>query len=127
MNNTNINNTIEEKEESEKKKKRNKELSIQHLKYLFGPYPDDILSQLNYDYISKYSITPAGLADKTTEILRMYCQKIFDKSIDKLVITEMTACVGGNGTADEGANGGHGGDGHGRASEVHRTTVHFLP
>lgn len=75
---------------------KTKKLSIKHLKYLFGDYSDDILEKLNYDYISKYSITPAKYADEITNAMEKYCIKILNKPISKTIITEMTACVGGN-------------------------------
>ncbi len=81
-----------------------KELNIKHLKYLFGDVSENILNKLQYDHISIYSITPAKLATDITTKLQFYSIKIFgsglvpglDKSINKLIITEMTACIGGN-------------------------------
>ena len=84
------------KEIKEIKKKNKKDLSMKHLKYLFGNYSEDLLSNLSYDYISIYSVTPAEYATLITEKLRELCEVVFNKSINNLVITEMTACIGGN-------------------------------
>lgn len=88
INDTNINDSND--------KKNSKKLSTKHLKYLFGDYPDEILNKLSYDYISIYSITPEEYASQITEKLSEICLKIFEKDITRLVITEMTACIGGN-------------------------------
>lgn len=88
MSDTNINNNINNK--------KSKRLALKHLRYLFGDYSDEFLGKLNYDYISIYSITPAEYAEKITKKLELICEKVFNKSIKKLTITEMTACIGGN-------------------------------
>lgn len=77
-------------------KKKCKDLPIKHLRYLFGKFSDNILNELQYDHISIYSITPAEIAGKITELLRISLKKILDKDISELNITEMTACIGGN-------------------------------
>ena len=78
------------------KTKYNKELNLKHLKYLFGNHPDNILNQLQYDNISIYSITPEEFAEQITEKLRISVKKILKKDLSELIITEMTACIGGN-------------------------------
>lgn len=87
--------SINEEELIEKDKKC-KDLSLKHLKYLFGDYPDELLEKLSYDYISIYSITPADLAYKLTLCLEECCNKILKKNMNESIITEMTACIGGN-------------------------------
>lgn len=77
-------------------KKKCKELPLKHLKYLFGNIPDSILSKLQYDHISIYSITPHQIADKITFLLKDCLKKILETDISNLTITEMTACIGGN-------------------------------
>lgn len=79
------------------KTKYNKELNVKHLKYLFGEqHSDELLNKLQYDNISIYSITPAEFAEQITQKLRISVSKILKKDISELVITEMTACIGGN-------------------------------
>lgn len=73
------------------------QLSLKYLKYLFGEnIPDDILYSLKFDYISRYSITPANLAYEVTEKIKLISEKILKTDISNLIITEMTACIGGN-------------------------------
>ena len=85
-----------ELEVEKKYKKKCKELPIKHLKYLFGDYPVEILSELQYDHISIYSITPWEFAEQITDLLRKSLKKILNKDLKELFITEMTACIGGN-------------------------------
>lgn len=84
-------------ENDEEHKNKSKHLPLNHLKYLFGDdIPNNILEQLKLDNISNYSITPAEYAIQITEKIRIITKDILKKDISKLVITEMTACVGGN-------------------------------
>ena len=65
-----------------------KKLNINFLKHLFN-YNDEIIKKLMIDPVSIYSVTPFEIADTISQIIK-------DKMGNDLVITDMTACIGGN-------------------------------
>ena len=90
----NIENTDNSSDDNIPKKYTKKHLNDTHLKYLFGDIQN--LNQLKYDNISIYSITPKILADEITTHLSQLSRKILNKKPEETIITEMTACIGGN-------------------------------
>ena len=63
-------------------------ISIEHLQYLFDG-DEKLLKSLKIDNISIYSITPHKQAESINKILLEYIS-------EDAVITDMTACIGGN-------------------------------